>query len=175
MTPAEKIEQAFLQLAFSIKLLTFFEQNKIDKVQFDNDTTIILKRKNIHLNDNTFNTYDDLVFAAENNFNITLGATAIIMDESLTSAGFPNNYTDRTEIGQLRTLIYMIRCAFAHNMIQPKWQVRKAYLHELKFKFLGETIVIDLNALNGKPFTMEQIGGHDIYMEIKDKVIALIS
>jgi len=175
MTSKEKIEQAFLQLSFAIKLLTYFELNKVKKEEFDRDTTVILKRKNINLPNNTFQTYNDLVLAAENNFNITLGATAIIMDESLSSAGFKNSYKDMTTNAQLRTLVYMIRCAFAHNMIQPTWQVRPGYLVELRLALLQDTIVVNLNELNGKPFNMEQIGGHEVYWEIKNQVIKMIS
>lgn len=174
MTSKEKIEQAFLQLSFAIKLLTYFELNYVIKEQFDSETTIQLKRKNINLPSNTFQTYNDLLFAAENNFNITVGATAIIMDESLSSAGIIHSSNDLTTNGQLRSLIYMIRCAFAHNMIQPIWQVKPDYRREFRLTLLKNIIVIKLNELHGKPFKMEQIGGHDVYWEIKDQILKMI-
>ena len=174
MTSVDKIDQAFLQFAFAIKLLTFFEMKKVDKQQFDVETTIILKRKNIHLKDNTFQLYDDLINAAVNNLNITLGATAIILDESLTSGGFKHSYADKSEQGQIRTLVYMIRCAFAHNMIEPMWEIRGGYLQTIKLNILNENIEVRLNELNGKPFSVDQIGGHDVYIEIKDKLISLL-
>jgi hypothetical protein len=175
MTPTEKIEQAFLQLSFAIKLLTYIELKKIDQSDFDGETTILLKRRNINLPANTFKTYDDLMFAAENTFNITLGATSIIMDESLTSCGIKNSYADQTPRGQIRSLIYMIRCAFAHNMVQPTWNVYPKYRKLIEFTALEENIRIDLAELNGYPFQMDHIGGHDVYWELKNKVLEMIS
>jgi hypothetical protein len=174
MTSSEKIDQAFLQFAFAIKLLMYFELDKVDKNQFDTDTTIELKRKNINLKNNLFHTNGDLKNAAINNLNITLGATAIILDESLTSAGILNSHADTSEQGQLRTLIYMIRCAYAHNMIEPRWEVRGKYIRTLKYSVFREVFEVNLNELNGKPFDMEQIGGHDVYIQIKDRLITLL-
>ena len=175
MTAAEKIDQAFLQFGFAIKLLTHFELGKVDKQQFDVETTIFLERKNIHLKTNLFHTNDDLVNAATNNFNITLGATAIILDESLTSAGFKNSCGDTSEQDQLRTLIYMIRCAYAHNMIEPRWEVRGKCLQTLKYRILEQTFEVKLPELNGRPFSLDQIGGHDVYIAIKDRLLTLLA
>jgi hypothetical protein len=134
-----------------------------------------LKRKNINLPGSTFKTYDDLVFAAENTFNITLGATSIIMDESLSSCGIKHSYDDKSPSGQVRALIYMVRCAFAHNMVQPTWNVHPKYRKTIEFRALDEDIRVDLMDLNEKPFQMDQIGGHDIYWELKNQVLEMLS
>ena len=170
----ENIEQAFLQLAFSIKLLTFFELEKIDKDEFDTDLTILGEHGNIGYSHGTFNTYDDLIHAAHNNFNLTLGFTAITLETSLQAASISNNPNDQSPNGMLRTLVYMIRCAYAHDLIHPKWNVKRPYCQQLKIELQDETVELDLSEKDGQPFDVKDIGGHEIYFQIKEKICQLI-
>ena len=111
-TPVERINQAFLQFEFAVKLMNYFELRKVDNQVFDTATVVLLDRGSISLHDNTFNSYDDLILAARNNYQITLGATAITLDNSLDEAGNKHDASDTSPRGQLRKLVYMIRCAF---------------------------------------------------------------
>lgn len=170
----ENIEQAFLQLAFSIKLLTFFELRKIDKDEFDTDLIILGERGNIGYRHGTFKTYDDLICGATNNFNLTLGFTAITLESSLQAAKIPNNPNDSSSNGMLRTLIYMIRCAYAHDLMHPRWNVKGQYYQKLRIELHSKTIELDLSEKNGQPFDIKDIGGHEIYFQIKAKICRLI-
>ena len=171
----ENINQAFLQLEYSIKLLTYSETNQINKDEFD--THVIWPSKIINLNffHNSFKTYDDLILAAENSYSITLGFTSIVLDEALQSIGIKCDPSDLTPNGMLRTLVYMIRCAYAHNMMYPKWEVQGGYARPLSIILQHETLELDLSQKNGHLFLIDDIGGVSNYLEIKDKICQLIS
>ena len=91
MSPTEAIEQAFLQLKFAIKLLTYTERGKISKPDFDTDVLIKLERRTLRFRDGTFRSDDDIILAAQNNFVLTLGFTAIVLHQVLSRAGFAND------------------------------------------------------------------------------------
>ena len=86
LAPVKRINQVFLQFEFAVKLMNYFECQKVDKQVFDTDTVVLLDRGSISFHDNTFNSYDDLILGAQNNYLITLGATAITLDSSLDEA-----------------------------------------------------------------------------------------
>jgi hypothetical protein len=146
----------------------------VDKDEFD--TNVILPGKFINLSifHNSFKTYDDLIFAAENTYNISLGFTSIVLDEALQSIGINHNPLNKTHNGILRTLVYMIRCAYAHNMMYPKWEIKSKYAFLLKIPLTHEVLELDLAQKNGQPFNIGDIGGLQNYLEIKDKVCQLI-
>ncbi len=171
----ENINQAFLQLEFSIKLLTYFGNKKIDKDEFDIHINYPGKIISLNFPSNSFKTYDDLIIAAENSYGITFGFTSIVLDDALQSIGIKCDPSDHTPNGMLRTLVYMIRCAYAHNMMYPKWEVRGNYAHPLRIVLQYETLELDLSQKNGQPFVINDIGGLSNYLEIKDKICQLIS
>ena len=168
---SENINQAFLLLEFSLKLLTYTELGKIDKNEFDTDVTVIGQDCNLSFNHNSFGTYDDLILAAENNFNITLGFTSIVLNTSLDLIGITCNPRDRSPDGMLRTLIYMIRCAYAHDMMHPRWKVKNDYAQPLEIQLQKETLKLDLSQKDGQLFSTQDIGGSEKYFEIKDLVL----
>ncbi len=174
MKPIERIDQAFLQLEFAIKLMNYVELGRLNKDEFDRDTLIELERKNIRFGDNTFHTYDELKNAAINNYLITLGMSAIALETSLQDAGINNNYADFSSKGQLRALVYMIRCAFAHDMMTPCWKVDHCYQRIIELHLGVGKISIDLRELNGMAFEDRHIGGIETYYEIKNAVKSLI-
>jgi hypothetical protein len=61
MRPNEIIEQAFLHLTFAIKLLTYVELGKVNKLEFDGEVQINLKKKNICFSESSFKSYDDII------------------------------------------------------------------------------------------------------------------
>lgn len=90
MQPIETIQHAFLQLTFAIKLLNYVEVGKVSKSDFDTDTLILLKKRNISFPSGTFQSDNDIILAAENNFTITFGFSAIALNQALSDAGFPS-------------------------------------------------------------------------------------
>ena len=168
MIPTERIDQAFLQLEFAIKLLTYVELGKLDKKEFDVDVTLLLKENNLTFRNDTFQKYDDLINAVQNNYNITLGFTAILLNSCFEEAGTNHDPKDNLFKAEIRSLIYMIRCAFAHDMMSPKWEVRGKYNRILNIQFEDYKLEINLCKLDGQPFEVSQIGGIDNYYKVKD-------
>ena len=181
MDPIERIDQAFLQLWFAIKLMNYLEKPNLrredrDKLKrdFDTDTIILLARSNLACPEDAFDTYDDLIIAAQNNYVITLGFSALVLDSSIQQAGWSCNSEDLSERGQLRSLIYMVRCAFAHDMMMPVWNIKSSYRRILEIPCSQKSLRIDLRELNGKSFNDEHIGGVEGWFEIRDRVRTLL-
>lgn len=175
LTPVERIKQVFLQFEFAVKLMNYFELKKVDKQEFDTDTIVLLDQGSISFRNNAFQSYNDLILAAQNSYQITLGATAITLDDSLDEAGIKHDASDSSPRGQLRKLVYMIRCAFAHDMLTPRWCVNSTNVCVLDVKLASQTLRVDLANLNGKLFDNQDIGGVIAYLEIKDAVLRLIT
>src|SRR3989339_823373 len=130
------INQAFLHLEFTIKLLTYMKRRIIDKDEFD---------------------------------------TAIVIDTSLQSVGKKHDLKNQSSEGMLRNLIYMIRCAYAHDMMHPKWKVGSNYPQLLEIQLQSDILRLDLSTKHKKSFNIEDIGGYENYFEIKDLICKMIS
>src|ERR1017187_753845 len=175
ITPVVRINQAFLQLEFAVKLMCYVELEKLDKRTFDTDTLVLLEDGNLNFHDNSFNTYDDLILAAQNNYQIALGFSAIALESGLQDAGLNNNPKDMSPEGQLRTLVYMIRNAFAHDMMMPRWRVDERYRRLLDIQLSTRLLQVSLSELDGRPFDAKAIGSMSGYFEIKDAVLRLVA
>ena len=79
--------------------------------------------------------------------------------------------SDQDALGQLRILIYMCRCAFAHNVLAPRWEVRGKYCRQLEITLPNISLHIDLSQLAGMPFDINQIGGYDQLFKIVEYII----
>jgi len=155
--------------------MCYVELKKLDKRDFDTDTLIHLEDDSLNFPDNSFNTYDDLIRAAQNNYQIALGFSAIALESGLQDAGLNNNPTDMSPQGQLRTLVYMIRNAFAHDMMIPCWRVNDRYKRTLDIQLSTRPLQVNLSELDGRPFGDRAIGGISRYFEIKDAVLRLVA
>ncbi len=65
----------------------------------------------------------------ENNLKVSiLGVCFCTLDSALDSTfePKPNHYTD-SDIDTLRAIVYMFRCAFAHEPTKPRWKIKKKY------------------------------------------------
>jgi hypothetical protein len=168
--PKQRIDQAMLGLEFAIKLMNYVELRKLDKDSFDTDTIVLLPGGSLTFKTSSFHTYDDLILGAQNLYSQALAVSAVAMEAALQQAGIPNDSTDVTDRGQLRTLVYMIRCCFAHDLQAPTWEVRGQYAKPLAIRFGRHNATIDLKVLNGTPFELEQIGGALLYWELVREV-----
>ena len=169
------INQAFLHLEFTIKLLTYMERRTTEKDEFDTNIIITGKKRNISFNDSAFNTYDDLILGAENCVLIAVGFSAIVLDTSLKSAGKKADPNDQSSEGMLINLIYMIRCAYAHDMMHPKWKVNPNYAQPLEIQLQNDILRLYLSKKQNQLFKIEDIGGYENYFEIKDLTCKIIS
>ena len=159
MTPYEQIEQAYLHLCWAMKLDSYlFINPPKSKAEFDQDITVTDPKDPLFLPANQFNSMDDIHLGAENSILLSLGAFFLALDTAFDEAGYTRNVNANDFFGQLRILIYMIRCAFAHNVLKPQWEVRGDYQRNLSIRDKEIKIDLDLSTLNSKEFNINQIG-----------------
>jgi hypothetical protein len=151
MNHAVHLETAFLQLSFSLKVEHYFELNPPDKARFDIPYTIKSHDglDNTHLPGGQFHTNDDILIAAENNIQICFGVAVLTLWEAVNETGnFAPHILDpsRDEEQMVASLIYQIRCCFAHGTAVPKWDIRN---QKYKTIYKLQNRCIDLRNLNG--------------------------
>ena len=168
MDSALKIEQAFLQLSFAIKLHFYIEDKLIDKAVFDREIRFTSLKTTFPANE--FNQYEDIQRAASNAVMISLGFSAMMLSESLDSK--------RSELSEVekefQNLVYMIRCCFAHNAIKPRWVIKPKYQRCFDLKLGITEIYINLKEKNNTIFTIEDIGGYDGYFKMRDVTLGIL-
>jgi hypothetical protein len=173
MQPELRISQAFLQLRFAIKLVRYFEYGFVKKEVFDCEHAIPTRGGLLQLESQEFFTNDDLVMAAGNVYSTTLGVCAIALESALADSGLRNDPSDLSPEGQLRSLVYQIRNAFAHDAMTPRWSARGAYAREYDLRSFGIPDPINLAMLNGQFLELEQFGGIHGFEAIRDAVLQL--
>ncbi len=166
----DRIDQALLSLEFAIRVMNYVALGKINKEDLDRDTLICLPGGNLSFGQSTFRSYDDLVHASENLYSQALAASAVAMEVALQGADIRNDPNDRSDRGQLRSLVYMIRSAFAHDLQAPKWEVRGAYAQQMRVRFGRHDLQVDLGSLHGQPLTLEHFGGPLVFWDLMHEV-----
>lgn len=169
-SPINRIDQALLALEFAIKVMNYVALGKIQKEDLDCDTLIRLPGGNLNFGQSTFHTYDDLVHASENLYSQALAASAVAMEAALQDVGIRNDPNDRSDRGQVRSLVYMIRSAFAHDLQLPTWEVRGDYAQQMRVRFGHHDLLVDLIALNGQPLELEHFGGPLVFWDLIHEV-----
>jgi len=82
------------------------------------------------------------------------------MDKAYEIANITKDPLSRDKDTSLRTLVYMVRCAYAHGIADPRWQVRNDYKQFHPPKSLVGASGLDFSTLDGKSFDFDQIGGY---------------
>lgn len=146
---------AFANLEFAWKLLVYGEAGEIDLEKLDKDI--------VFQDDNgrpffvpparIFSDPDDLIVALHNNLTIAFGAAAITLHRSIEEAGnrVPRGEFESDE-DQCIALVYQVRNAFAHDIAEPKWEMRNPVFER---EYIIADKVFDLRELNGKNFQYE--------------------
>jgi hypothetical protein len=138
------IKELFL---FTIRICFMLENDEIK----ENDINQTILVNNILRIDCNWNS--DSIIGLSKNLNLcVLGNCFIVIDEALDSVfgDKPKVYTD-TDIDALRAIIYMLRCAIAHNPTAPVWNAKGAYNKDFKIKEIGyelKTKQLDGKTLN---------------------------
>ena len=166
------IEIAFLQLEFAIKLLSYCESENIEPQKFDTDH--VVAHENLYLPTGKFSHLEDIKRAAGISVLVALGASAIVLYEALDSAGFNVNPESDDEQEKLCALAYMVRCAYAHGMSEPKWHARGRNICIHKVNLPSGILELDLNALNGEVLEYGHLGQLETWFEIRDVSIQMI-
>lgn len=176
MTPHEQIEQAYLHLCWAIKLDSYLSLNPPkNKIEFDQDITVTDPMDPICLPAHQFGSIDDIHLGAENSILLSVGALFLALDTALAEAGFDCDPEAESLLGQLRILIYMGRCAFAHNVLKPHWEVRGKYRRHLALEDGGIKLHIDLNTLADREFDISHIGGYSQLVQIKNFALSMLN
>jgi hypothetical protein len=154
---------AFGQLAFAWKLYNYGLDGKINAEELDSDVTWIDGKIRFDV-PKALGGPEDLLVALQNNLTIAFGAAAITLNRTREELKISLPYPISSAQDQCIALIYQIRNAFAHDIAEPKWQIKSRYQREYVFN----GITVDLTTSDGKDFTYESLGGPDVLFRIKD-------
>ena len=147
----------------------------MDPQEFDRDLLVVLEKGNILFPTSHFSDKDDIIRAAKVSVSLAFGASALALDKAYEVAGIILDPDSGVNDLKIRTLVFMIRCAYAHGIAEAKWEVRNKFKRTISIEVHGETVEIDLRELNGKTFDYEHLGGYRMWFRILDKSISLLS
>jgi hypothetical protein len=170
------VGHAFRHLEFAVRLMCYCELNHLDLERFDSDVSILLERENVAFPSGTFATTQATVSAAQAVVGVCFGVSAIVLDAAFDVAGLKNRPASRLDADELRTLVRMVRCAFAHNPAMPVWEARgNDYSRELSFVLGDASLSVDLASFHGQAFEYNHLGGFANWLRIRDAAVSLIS
>jgi hypothetical protein len=166
---------AFQHLEFAIRLMCYCESGHLDLTNLDTDLSILFERENVGFPSGKFATIEAVVPASQALVGMAFGTSAMVLDAAFDVAGLKGKPHSRKPEDELRTLVYMVRCAFAHNPALPLWEARgKDYARMLSLPVCGTPLSIDLASLHGQPFEYDHIGGFAMWLRIRAASEALI-
>ena len=169
----EFLDTAFAQLAFAWKLCAYAEDGKIDLDELDQALTFEEGGMRFVLPDKIFDSYGDLILACQNNRGVSFGAAAIALNRSREESGIKLPNLIETERDQFVSLAYQIRNAFAHDIAEPRWNMKQERYIRM-YEFGG--IRVDLSGIkNQQRFRYEDIGGPNVLFEMKDYFIGIVT
>ena len=168
------VDIAFRQLEFAIKLLSYCELGNMKPSDFDTDHVVLLQRETLNFPRGKFNDADSINKAAATSVLIAFSASVLVLDDAFEAAGMKADPGAMGNDGQLRALIYMARCAQAHGIADPRWEVRGKYCRTLSVNLGGTSISLDLRALHGENFVVDQLGGYANWYRIRDAAVQLL-
>lgn len=171
----DDIDQAFLHLEFCIKLMCYCELDYIDRKIFDSDITVLLESNNVGFPNQNFQSLNSVIVASQIQVGVAFGVTAIVLDAACEIVGLKRNFDSRLPKDELRMLIYMVRNAFAHNVLAPRWKIQgKDFRRIFNLSFEGKQVSIDLSNLDTHLFEYQHIGGVHQWFNFKRSVVSLI-
>jgi hypothetical protein len=169
------IELSYRQLEFSIRMLTYCEMGHLNPEEFDDDHVIALPEGSLHFPAGNFGDSASINRSAVIGTLLSVAAMALALDRGFEEIGLARNPAANDSNGKLRLLIYMVRCAFAHDIASPVWEVRAPFRRQLTIDFDPTPLTIDLAALDGIPFVIDQIGGYFNWDRIYHAVMQILN
>ena len=120
-------------------------------------------------------TQEDLVRWSWNNVLAAMSISAIAADSALDDALGPKPPTSAalSDRDAARVIVYMLRCANAHDPLNPRWECRGPYLGVFRINALG--FELDTTALDGQPWNIAHVGGVDGYFRLLDYCLKLVA
>jgi hypothetical protein len=156
-TAYQKAKAAYDCWIFSFRIWAGIENNDITSRIYNIPININVREEKKTLVLPADNQNVNLKLLAHNLEHIAQGACFLVFDEALKDILKRKTKIMVKDFESLRAIIYMFRCAFAHNPLRPKWRIetcyrKKYYIKEINFN-------IDFSQLHGKELTLEQSGG----------------
>ena len=146
---SEEIEESLNILDLAIRLQIGFREGFINmdcftkEMGINRDTHSTLKVKTDNRQPILKNRFHNLVLSS-------IGMVSCTVDSSLDEKFGSKNPSDHSHIGSLRSIMYMIRCAFAHDPCNPKWLCKGKYTnssYEISInKFDSKRIIFSENS-----------------------------
>ena len=164
----QDVDIAFLQLEFSIRLLTFCELEKINPAEFDTDLTVLLDGGNLPYPSGHFSDAANIIRAAGVSVSLAAGASALVLHKAWEVAGIAPDPTSEDRLVQLRTMVYMVRCAYAHGIAEPRWEVRGDFRRSFELRMTDGPVAFDLHEFHGRSFDFDDLGGYRTWFAIRD-------
>jgi hypothetical protein len=171
----EDIDIAFRQLEFSIKLLSFCELGNINPKDFDTDHIVMLEGGSLNFPIGHFSDADSLIRGASICVLLEFSASVLVLDKGFEIIGIKPDPEATDDLGKLRALIYMVRCAQAHGIADPRWEARGRFARSITVDLHGTPVTLDLQKLNGERFHIDQLGGYLNWYRIRDAADQIFS
>lgn len=118
---------------------------------------------------------EELVAGGRNLRLMAWGTSAIATDKAMDAVFGKKFPYDSSELGSARAVTYQIRCAFAHDPLNPIWAPKEPYRrkYRIMLEVPGETgqratrtIEFDGSSLNGRHLSGQDIGGLGGYLSL---------
>jgi hypothetical protein len=106
---------------------------------------------------------------------LSFSGSVLVLDKAFEVAGIKADPEASDNTVRLRTLVYMLRCAQAHGPADPRWEVRGKYIRTLAVDLDGKVVLLDLAALNGQLFIVDQIDGYQNWYRIRNIAVRALS
>jgi hypothetical protein len=165
----EDIDIAFRQLGFTVKLLSFCELGNINPKDFDTDHVVVTESgNNLHFPTGHFSDQASLERAASISVLQAFSVTSLVLDKGFEVIGVPRDPEASDNVGKLRVLIYMVRCAQAHSIADPRWEAHGKFARTITVDLDGTQISLDLQAVQGQRFHIDQLGGYENWYRIRN-------
>ena len=107
------VQVAFAQLEYAIKVKAYFEKGHFDLSLLDR-AVILEGHGETEIPKGAIGSVEQLGLHTSVAFGVAFGTTAMVLDAALDLVGVSRDPDVDSEPSRLRTLIYMVRCAFAH-------------------------------------------------------------
>jgi hypothetical protein len=155
---------AFTQLEFAWKLYNYALEGGIDFARLDVPVTFTEGNALLVLPDRIFESREDMILALENNLGVAFGAAAITLNRCREDAKIPLPDPIKSDVDQFVGLTYQIRNAFAHDIAEPRWNIRERFRRSYEFG----PVSANLSNLHDTPFDYHQIGGPEVLFWMRD-------
>jgi hypothetical protein len=121
--PIEAIDESYKSFTLAMRLQGGFSQGLIDQKCFTNRTEIPSDIR-MPIPGQTYN--DKVIYRQLHNLVLSSTAALIIaVDTALDETfGHKNPLNAEDPVDALRAIIYMLRCAWSHDMVNPKWELK---------------------------------------------------